>query len=170
MVKKQYVSVSDSERQRLISLIYEEGLCIRQAAIQVKIYYPTAKAINKTYLAERRVNRKKHRFRRVASSDMTSQPTSTNAKKMIRTQKNQKSNSSIDDQMVTEGQKITTLQPIRQELGLGTDIYESLDEAQMIDVSQDRIDEVRQQNMPIDHFLQSFCHSKTQIAKMAEIN
>lgn len=45
--------------------------------------------------------------------------------------------------MVTEGQKITTLQPIRQELGLGTDIYESLDEAQMIDVSQDRIDEVR---------------------------
>ena len=43
------------------------------------------------------------------------------------------------------------LKPIREELGFGDDIYESLDEAD-IDVTVERIESTRRQNMPFDHF------------------
>ena len=42
------------------------------------------------------------------------------------------------------------LNPIRQELDLGPDIYESLDE-DMIDVTQERIEEARIKSTPFDH-------------------
>lgn len=43
------------------------------------------------------------------------------------------------------------LYPIRQELGFGEEIYESLDEAE-IDVTVERVDAARRQNLPFDHF------------------
>lgn len=43
------------------------------------------------------------------------------------------------------------LLPIRDELGLPQDAYESLDEA-MIDVTEARLEAVKRQNMPFDHF------------------
>ena len=42
------------------------------------------------------------------------------------------------------------LNPIRQELDLGPDIYESLDE-DMIDVTLERIEEARIKNTPFGH-------------------
>ena len=54
-------------------------------------------------------------------------------------------NSSTLDQ-----EKNTMLNPIRQELDLGPDIYESLDE-DMIDVTQERIEEARIKSTPFDH-------------------
>lgn len=46
---KQYVLVSNEQRLKLIKLVHEKGLTIAKAAILAKIYYPTAKAINKVY-------------------------------------------------------------------------------------------------------------------------
>lgn len=43
------------------------------------------------------------------------------------------------------------LRPIREELDFAEDLYESLDEAE-IDVTQERVDEARRQEMPFDHF------------------
>ena len=51
------------------------------------------------------------------------------------------------------------LKPIREELEFGPDVYESLDE-EMIDVTEDRIDDARRQNMPFDHY---------RIAKVTEL-
>ena len=65
---KRYSKVSDEQRHQLVKLIYEEGWSIRQAAIASKIYYPTAKAINKIYISEKRVDKKKSRFRKIACS------------------------------------------------------------------------------------------------------
>ena len=42
------------------------------------------------------------------------------------------------------------LNPIRQELDLGPDIYESLDE-DMVDVTLERIEEARIKSIPFDH-------------------
>jgi len=49
------------------------------------------------------------------------------------------------------GRTTTMLKPIRDELNFGLEIYDSLDEA-MVDVTDDRIEEARQQNLPFDHF------------------
>ena len=47
----------------MISLIYEEEFSIRQAALRCNISYPTAKAINRIYLVEKRVDKKQSRAR-----------------------------------------------------------------------------------------------------------
>ena len=46
----------------------------------------------------------------------------------------------------------TMLKPIREELSFDADLYESLDEA-MIDVTEERVDEARRQNLPFDHYV-----------------
>ena len=60
-----YYPVSDERRRELIRLIYEDQLSIRQAAIQQNISYPTAKAINRIYKHESRIEKKKVRVRRL---------------------------------------------------------------------------------------------------------
>ena len=63
-----YFPVDNERRHELIRLIYEEKLSIRQAAIQINISYPTAKAINRIYKQEDRVDKKKVRERRSTSA------------------------------------------------------------------------------------------------------
>lgn len=58
---KQYVLVSNEQRQMLIQLIHTHGHSISRAAKVVNIYYPTAKAINKVYVRENRVQKKTFR-------------------------------------------------------------------------------------------------------------
>ncbi len=53
-----YSPVANEKRQELIRLIYEQGISIRQAAIACSIPYPTAKAVNRTYKSEGRINKK----------------------------------------------------------------------------------------------------------------
>ena len=48
----------------MIRLIYEDKISIRQAAVRCNISYPTAKAINRIYSTEGRVDKKKVRIRR----------------------------------------------------------------------------------------------------------
>ena len=43
------------------------------------------------------------------------------------------------------------LRPIREELGFSVDVYESLDD-ELIDVTEERIEETRRQAMPFDQF------------------
>jgi len=64
---KKYSPVTNDQRRLLVKLIYEDGMSIRQAAIASNIYYPTAKAINKIYISEKRVDKKKSRFRKIAN-------------------------------------------------------------------------------------------------------
>ena len=64
---KSYSPVTNEQRRLLVKLIYEDKFSIRQAAIVSGIYYPTAKAINKIYTAEKRIDKKAHRFRKIAS-------------------------------------------------------------------------------------------------------
>ena len=58
---KQYVLVSNEQRQMLIELIHKHGHSISRAAKSVGIYYPTAKAINKVYVREHRIQKKTFR-------------------------------------------------------------------------------------------------------------
>ena len=127
---KKYATVSNDQRRMLVSLIYEGGQSIRQAAIASKIYYPTAKAINKIYLAEKRIDKKQHRFRRIAPKS-----------KGFKGQQGDKETISY----------ATMLKPIREELDFGLEIYESLDEA-MVDVTEERVNDSRLQSMPFDHY------------------
>ena len=69
---KKYSAVSNEQRRLLVKLIYEDGLSIRQAAISSSIYYPTAKAINKIYMSEKRIDKKQHRFRKIAPANALS--------------------------------------------------------------------------------------------------
>ena len=114
-------------------------MSIRQAAICSQIYYPTAKAIHKIYIAEKRIDKKLHRFRKItpAGSKKTDNALS-------------KKSESVAAQEGVD-QRVTMLKPIREELDLGYDIYESLDEGD-VDVTEERITDARQQNMPFDHF------------------
>ena len=43
------------------------------------------------------------------------------------------------------------LRPIREELGFAADIYDSLDD-EMVDVTEERIEEARRQTLPFDHY------------------
>ena len=63
---KKYAKVTIDQRLRLIQYIYDDGLSIRQAALRANIIYPTAKAIHKIYITEKRIDKKDHRFRTVA--------------------------------------------------------------------------------------------------------
>lgn len=69
---KKYLPVTNEQRRLLVKLIYEDGVSIRQAAISTKIYYPTAKAINKIYIAEKRIDKKQHRFRKLTPASFHS--------------------------------------------------------------------------------------------------
>ena len=55
--------MSNEARKELIRLIYEENLSIVKAAESTGIYYPTAKAINKVYKREHRVQKRAFRYR-----------------------------------------------------------------------------------------------------------
>jgi len=44
-------------------LIYENNYTIKRAGIEVGIPYPNAKAVNQTYLLEKRTTKKTFRFR-----------------------------------------------------------------------------------------------------------
>lgn len=58
---KKYRLVSNEERKELIQLIHQQGLTIFRAAARLGIFYPTAKAINKVYTGEKRINKKEKR-------------------------------------------------------------------------------------------------------------
>ena len=58
---KQYVLVSNEQRQQLVYLIHTKGYSISHAAKLSQIYYPTAKAINKVFLKENRIVKKTFR-------------------------------------------------------------------------------------------------------------
>lgn len=51
---KKYEPVPNEQRKLLIELIHNKGYSISKAAMMTKIYYPTAKAINKVYIKENR--------------------------------------------------------------------------------------------------------------------
>ena len=57
--------MSNTQRRLLIQLIYENGMTIRKAALMSKIGYPAAKAINQTYIEEKRIDKKTQRFRKL---------------------------------------------------------------------------------------------------------
>jgi transposase len=60
---KAYTQVSNEARKELIRLIHEEGMSIVKAAEVTGVYYPTAKAINKVYKNENRVQKRSFRYR-----------------------------------------------------------------------------------------------------------
>ena len=60
---KAYTQVSNEARKELIRLIYEEQYSIVKAAEATGVYYPTAKAINKVYKRESRVQKRSFRYR-----------------------------------------------------------------------------------------------------------
>lgn len=59
-----YSPVANDKRHELIRLIYEDKISIRQAALRIGISYPTAKAINRIYKHEDRIDKKAVRQRR----------------------------------------------------------------------------------------------------------
>jgi len=148
---KKYSPVSNEQRRLLVKLIYEDGLSIRQAAIGSTIYYPTAKAINKIYMSEKRIDKKQHRFRKIAPNTTSKDATKNQLTEAgsLATDKNDSGSQSTS--ALTRNQTITMLKPIREELSFASDIYESLDE-EMIDVTEERIGDARRQSMPFDHF------------------
>ena len=139
---KKYSPVTNEQRRLLVKLIYEDGLSIRQAAKGSNIYYPTAKAINKIYIAEKRIDKRQHRFRKIAS---TASPKGA-------------------QQQQHEQQQNTVLRPIREELGFSLEIYESLDDEELIDVTHERVEEARRQKLPFDHYQIVDKQSKTTAA------
>ena len=76
-----YNPVANDKRHELIRLIYEDKISIRQAALRIGISYPTAKAINRIYRNEDRVDKKAVRQRRsklgTAKTVVTDADTST---------------------------------------------------------------------------------------------
>ena len=55
--------MTDEQRAELVRLIHEDGLSIAQAAKNTDVPYDNAKAINRTYIKERRVNKINYRQR-----------------------------------------------------------------------------------------------------------
>ena len=60
---RQYVQVTDEQRMELIRLIHQENHSIAKASKLADIPYDNAKAINRTYLKERRVSKINYRLR-----------------------------------------------------------------------------------------------------------
>ena len=56
---KNYMLLTNQQREHLCWLIHREGLNIKQAAIIAGVPYPNAKAVNKTFMLEMR-SEKKH--------------------------------------------------------------------------------------------------------------
>ena len=67
---KQYTHVTNDQRKELVRLIHEENMSISQAAAKVNIFYPTAKAINKVFKKEKRVQKRYHRYREKKGDDL----------------------------------------------------------------------------------------------------
>jgi hypothetical protein len=67
MVKK-YERVPNFKRRLLIKYIYEQNMTIVRAAQLAEVYYPTAKAINKVYIAEQRTDKKVQRASRTSKA------------------------------------------------------------------------------------------------------
>ena len=64
-----YTQIANEKRQALVRMINVEGKRIVDAARELDIYYPTAKAINKVYLREGRFMRKKSRVKKGDQDD-----------------------------------------------------------------------------------------------------
>jgi hypothetical protein len=60
---KTYTKVTNDQRKELIRLIHDELFTISKAADTTGIYYPTAKAINKIYKNEQRIQKRDFRYR-----------------------------------------------------------------------------------------------------------
>ena len=60
---RQYVQVTDQQRMDLIRLIHQESYSIAKASKVTGIPYDNAKAINRTYLREKRVHKINYRLR-----------------------------------------------------------------------------------------------------------
>jgi molybdenum-dependent DNA-binding transcriptional regulator ModE len=58
---RQYVQVTDEQRRNLVHLIHNEGHSIASAAKAVDVPYDNAKAINRTFLKEKRINKINYR-------------------------------------------------------------------------------------------------------------
>ena len=112
---KKYSPVSNEQRRLLVKLIYEDGLSIRQAAIGSNIYYPTAKAINKIYIAEKRIDKRQHRFRKIAPRGAGNGCQNTKAGQEGPCSGSGATSMSLGNE--------TVLRPIREELGFSVDIY-----------------------------------------------
>ena len=54
---RQYVQVTDEQRKELVRLIHEHNFSIARASKATEIPYDNAKAINRTYLKEARINK-----------------------------------------------------------------------------------------------------------------
>ena len=52
---RQYTQVTDQQRAELVRLIHDEGLSIAEAAKKSDVHYDNAKAINRTFLKEKRI-------------------------------------------------------------------------------------------------------------------
>jgi molybdenum-dependent DNA-binding transcriptional regulator ModE len=52
---RQYTQVTDQQRAELVRLIHDEGLSIAEAAKKSDVPYDNAKAINRTFLKEKRI-------------------------------------------------------------------------------------------------------------------
>ena len=62
---KQYVLLSNTQREELCRLIHTEGLNIKQAALLAGVPYANAKAVNKTFVKEKRSEKKHMKYRQV---------------------------------------------------------------------------------------------------------
>jgi molybdenum-dependent DNA-binding transcriptional regulator ModE len=51
------VQVTDEQRRELVRLIHDQGFSIAKASEDTQIPYDNAKAINRTYLREKRVHK-----------------------------------------------------------------------------------------------------------------
>ena len=69
---KRYNITTDERRSKLIKLIYEDGISIRQASFMSDISYSSAKVINKIYLEENRIEKKKKRIKKARSKNAIS--------------------------------------------------------------------------------------------------
>jgi molybdenum-dependent DNA-binding transcriptional regulator ModE len=52
---RQYTQVTDQQRAELVRLIHDKGLSIAEAAKKSDVPYDNAKAINRTFLKEKRI-------------------------------------------------------------------------------------------------------------------
>ena len=68
---KTYTSVTNDQRRELIKLIHKHGLTIARAAEILCIYYPTAKAINKVYLREKRIVKRTSRIKTLSRETLS---------------------------------------------------------------------------------------------------
>ena len=59
---KQYVILTNIQREELCRLVHADGLTIKEAAKRTGVPYPNAKAVNKTFEREKRTVKKHSKF------------------------------------------------------------------------------------------------------------